>query len=442
MNDSFEFSDDESESVGKKLREQELRRCGSLDDSSSSSSFSSSSEDANDRLNAFEKSKLYEDSSSESESSEEECKSSNHLAARSTIAKEVASPAVRSAALVPDSTTGTCFNVHSSSGVAQSQPHIHTEYGGFTIPKKGSGIGRVDEDNEFPALDDDDVLLPVLDRHHFSANATQQEPVMGDSTFSQTSNKSDVIHSNQNCENRQQQSSFAHHGRALSEKELVPPKASNGAKDLTMSSTVSSDAGPKQPLSQCHQPCLESSYDFFQTDDNNETSPKGNDHHLKMYFDQMFQRQQPSAEPEPTERSKETHESGDGQQNIECEDTECFFGSEQLQPAQPDMASGEQSMDSTISNSEIEIIGIEVEERGSEIHPSYYAYEDQPGMEANTLRQSPIVHHFSAANRPIAHRRLIPVSQIFSAPANRLFTGKFEMFNQMQSEVANMLAFR
>ena len=69
MNDSFEFSDDESESVGKKLREQELRRCGSLDDSSSSSSFSSSSEDANDRLNAFEKSKLYEESSSESESS-------------------------------------------------------------------------------------------------------------------------------------------------------------------------------------------------------------------------------------------------------------------------------------------------------------------------------------------------------------------------------------
>jgi hypothetical protein len=90
-----------------------------------------------------------------------------------------------------------------------------------------------------------------------------------------------------------------------------------------------------------------------------------------------------------------------------------------------------QELEESIPGSE----GIERDERVPEIHPSCYAPPPhQP-------KQPPIVHEFSPANRPISARRLIPVSQVFGAPVNSLWKNKFSTFNQVQSEIANMLAY-
>ena len=78
--------------------------------------------------------------------------------------------------------------------------------------------------------------------------------------------------------------------------------------------------------------------------------------------------------------------------------------------------------------------GIEPDDRAPEIHPSFYA---PPPYQT---KQPPIVHSFSQANRPIASRKLLPVAQVFKTPVLRKIF-KFDIFNQLQSEIANMLAY-
>lgn len=77
----------------------------------------------------------------------------------------------------------------------------------------------------------------------------------------------------------------------------------------------------------------------------------------------------------------------------------------------------------------------ELVDRLSEIDPSLYAPQ---GLD---MIQVPIVHHFSLRNRPLNGRKTIPVNQIFSPPISLLWKNKFESFNQVQSEIANMLAY-
>jgi len=73
--------------------------------------------------------------------------------------------------------------------------------------------------------------------------------------------------------------------------------------------------------------------------------------------------------------------------------------------------------------------------RASEIHPSLYA--PQPRGEI----QEPMVHRFSERNRPKHARRRIPVSEVFDAPVNTMWKQKFDTFNDLQSEISNMLAY-
>lgn len=79
---------------------------------------------------------------------------------------------------------------------------------------------------------------------------------------------------------------------------------------------------------------------------------------------------------------------------------------------------------------------IDSDQRTSEIHSSFYVPPPY------VPRPEPLVHHFSPTNRPVRQRRRLPVSQIFQAPVDRLWQGKFDTFNQLQSEIANTLAFR
>ena len=73
-------------------------------------------------------------------------------------------------------------------------------------------------------------------------------------------------------------------------------------------------------------------------------------------------------------------------------------------------------------------------DRLSEIDPFLYA------PQALEIRE-PIVHYFSLRNRPLNCRKAIPVTQIFSPPISLLWKNKFDCFNQVQSEIANMLAY-
>lgn len=72
-------------------------------------------------------------------------------------------------------------------------------------------------------------------------------------------------------------------------------------------------------------------------------------------------------------------------------------------------------------------------ERQPEIDPSLYAppvYKEKP---------RPVLHQFTTQNRPIGSRPQIPISNLFPAPMNLLWQSKFEHFNHVQSEVANMV---
>eukprot|EP00934_Nitzschia_sp_Nitz4_P004692 Nitzschia sp. Nitz4//scaffold69_size99277//83618//88411//NITZ4_004647-RA/size99277-augustus-gene-0.30-mRNA-1//-1//CDS//3329556757//4682//frame0 len=54
-------------------------------------------------------------------------------------------------------------------------------------------------------------------------------------------------------------------------------------------------------------------------------------------------------------------------------------------------------------------------------------------------RQPPHVHSFSAQNRPKNSRYQVRVDALFSDPVKKLWDGKFERFNALQSEVSNTL---
>jgi hypothetical protein len=82
--------------------------------------------------------------------------------------------------------------------------------------------------------------------------------------------------------------------------------------------------------------------------------------------------------------------------------------------------------------------GAEAQEAGcdcvSEVDPALFAppqYEHRP---------EPMVHEFSTRNRPIPQRRRIRVGQVF--PNFDLWKNKFDTFNELQSEIANTLAYR
>jgi hypothetical protein len=82
--------------------------------------------------------------------------------------------------------------------------------------------------------------------------------------------------------------------------------------------------------------------------------------------------------------------------------------------------------------------GQEAQETGcpcvSEVDPALFAppqYERRP---------EPIHHEFSTRNRPISQRRRIRVRQVF--PGIDLWKNKFDTFNELQSEIANTLAYR
>jgi hypothetical protein len=75
------------------------------------------------------------------------------------------------------------------------------------------------------------------------------------------------------------------------------------------------------------------------------------------------------------------------------------------------------------------------EERRSEIDPSFY--EPRPREDL----QDPIVHSFSTRNRPLHTRKLLPVCEVFDSTVSKLWQNKFDSFNQLQSEMANTLAY-
>lgn len=73
------------------------------------------------------------------------------------------------------------------------------------------------------------------------------------------------------------------------------------------------------------------------------------------------------------------------------------------------------------------------EEAAPEIDPSLLSpppYKEKP---------RPVLHQFSLQNRPMETRTKIPVANLFSAPIHQLWRNKFNEFNHLQSEVANML---
>jgi superfamily II RNA helicase len=83
----------------------------------------------------------------------------------------------------------------------------------------------------------------------------------------------------------------------------------------------------------------------------------------------------------------------------------------------------------------LETTKIDFDERIPEIHCSLCVPPPhQPTPE-------PMAHYYSPTNRPINVRRKTPVSQVFDAPINSLWKNKFGTFNQLQSEIANTLAY-
>jgi hypothetical protein len=76
------------------------------------------------------------------------------------------------------------------------------------------------------------------------------------------------------------------------------------------------------------------------------------------------------------------------------------------------------------------------DDRKAEISPLLYA---PPPYRA---RPDPIVHRFTAINRPVHVRTRVPIDQIYSPPVDGLWKGKFETFNHLQSEIVNTLAYR
>lgn len=70
----------------------------------------------------------------------------------------------------------------------------------------------------------------------------------------------------------------------------------------------------------------------------------------------------------------------------------------------------------------------------SEIDPVLFA---PPSYQ---VRPTPIVHEFTTQNRPRSQRRCIGVAQLF--PDLNLWSTKFDTFNELQSEIANTLAYR
>lgn len=68
----------------------------------------------------------------------------------------------------------------------------------------------------------------------------------------------------------------------------------------------------------------------------------------------------------------------------------------------------------------------------AEVHHSLYApppYKEKP---------SPVVHRFTLQNRPPQMRRKIPIADLFSLPV-KLLWNKYDTFNSVQSEMANLL---
>jgi hypothetical protein len=70
----------------------------------------------------------------------------------------------------------------------------------------------------------------------------------------------------------------------------------------------------------------------------------------------------------------------------------------------------------------------------SEIDPVLFA------PQAYQVRPRPIVHEFTIQNRPKTQRRRISVGDLF--PELNLWSTKFDAFNELQSEIANTLAYR
>jgi hypothetical protein len=80
--------------------------------------------------------------------------------------------------------------------------------------------------------------------------------------------------------------------------------------------------------------------------------------------------------------------------------------------------------------------GIETDKRESEIGVEYYRPRE------HERQAEPIVHKYSVSNRPLHQRKQLPVAQVFQPPVNSLWKNKFDTFNQLQSEMSNLLAMR
>jgi replicative superfamily II helicase len=76
-----------------------------------------------------------------------------------------------------------------------------------------------------------------------------------------------------------------------------------------------------------------------------------------------------------------------------------------------------------------------IDEKNSEVDLSLYVPQSMDVI------QEPIIHHLSPRNRPIQSRRKIPIAQVFQGPVAALWKNKFDVFNHVQSEIANMLAY-
>lgn len=79
---------------------------------------------------------------------------------------------------------------------------------------------------------------------------------------------------------------------------------------------------------------------------------------------------------------------------------------------------------------------IDTDERQAEVDPELYA--PQPLLQS---MEKPMVHLFSKLNRPTDQRRRLSVAQVFDTPVNFMWKSKFNSFNHLQSEIANMLAY-
>lgn len=79
--------------------------------------------------------------------------------------------------------------------------------------------------------------------------------------------------------------------------------------------------------------------------------------------------------------------------------------------------------------------GIDRETRYPEVDPSLYL------LPADGRRPLPYVHEYTQQSLPVPERKCLPVGSVFDKPqVAKLFLEKFQNFNPMQSELANMLA--